>query len=187
MTEQSNPPVRKSYKNELLIGASVVLAVAAIAVGVYFWIQSTIPKVVYQPVAACDLLPLSDARQLLGQQTMTSNVSPPVIADTTAISRCGYTDGNKDTNRLVVAAITVRSGINDDGVRRNKADFSANQANPAFVTVDNLGDGAYFDQSSGQLHVLDDGVWMIMSYGPGATPEANKLEDVTALARQILE
>jgi hypothetical protein len=191
MTENSEPENTDNTKSaasrkELIIGASVVVGIIAIIVAIVFAVQNSQPKIDYLPVAACDLFTQAEARELLGEQAFNSNSDKAVISGDTATSKCGYTDGNPDTNKMVVAAIIVRSGVNDKGVQQNKDQFSKGKPLNGVEDVSDLGDAAYYNQVLGQLNVLKGKNWIIFSYGLGSSPEANNLNDAVKIARKVI-
>lgn len=175
------------YKQEFAIGAIVFLIAIAILVALTIVAYNSTPKIVYQPAKACDMLTMDEARTLLGDKTILSNSKNPSISGNTAVSACGYTDGNPDTQNMMVAAIIVRSGVNDKGVEQNKSEFAAGKPTKNVETIDGIGDTAYFNRSLGQLNVLDGRKWIILSYGLGSEPKANSLDDVMKLATQVIE
>jgi len=171
---------------ELIIGAAVIVAVLAIAATIALLINNSITKVVYQPVVACELFTLAEAKELMGDSAIGSGVTAPTQTNDTATSKCGYTDGNTNTENLVVAAIIVRSGINDKGVEQNKTEFNNGKPQENVIDVNDLGDSAYFNEKNGQLNVLDGYNWIVFSYGPGSDPVANTLEDAVELAQKVV-
>jgi len=176
----------RTHKKHLLIGALSVVSIIAAVVIVLLYVESQRTKILYSPMNACNLLLEDEARDLLGRRTLQSDAKTPVITGDVAVSRCGYTDGNPDVEAMLVAAIMVRSAINDDGVTQNNDDFFASKATDGKEAVDGIGDGAYFDTLRGQLHILDERKWIILSYGTGSAPEANTLDDALALAKKIV-
>jgi hypothetical protein len=184
---QSTKTYIMSHKKELAIGASVVLGAVVLITVITLFARNGAPKVVYQPANACDLLTLPEAQGLLGNKTIASNIENPVLSGNTATSKCGYTDGNPDTNSMVVAAIMVRSGVNDDGVLQNQTEFAASRPDDHVETVNDLGDSAYFDQKLGQLNVLDGHEWIIISYGVGSAPATNNVDDAVGLAYKVVQ
>ena len=176
----------KKYKTELIIGVSIMLVVAVVIAAVVVVVYNSTPKVVYQPAKACELLTMSEAKSLMGEKTLNSNIQNPVQSGNIATSNCGYTDGNPQTDDMIVAAISVRSGINDDGVRQNAAEFSAGKPTQGAETVKGIGDDAYFNTQSGQLNVRDGKNWIIFSYGMGSSPTMNTLEQTLDLARKVI-
>lgn len=177
----------ETLKNELTIATSVVLGVLIVIIMVTFFVYNSSPKLTYQPANACDLFTPIEAKELLGENKINSNVNTPVASGNTAISRCGYTDGNPDTDNMVVAAIVVRSAVNDKGIEKNKNDFAASKPASGTVDVNDLGDSAYFNKQLGQLNVLSRRNWIIFSYGIGSAPETNTLSSAIELANKVLD
>lgn len=175
----------KTYKKEVVIGAIAVLVIIAVIGAITLVIYNSQPKITYQPVKACDLFTSAEARDLLGSKVIKTGIKDPAIDGNTATSSCGYTNGNADMNKAVVAAINVRSGINDDGTAQNKTEFADGKPKTA-KTVKDVGDTAYWNEETGQLNVLSGRKWIIVSFGKGATPRANKLDDAIKLAKKVL-
>ena len=181
-TEQNIPP----YKKELLIGALVIVGLIAVVATIALLINNSSSKVDYPPKVACDAFTLNEAKELMGNSTLGSGVTPPVQLKDIATSECGYTDGNPDPDAMIVAAIKVRSGVNDKGVQQNKTEFEAGTPSQNVTKVDSLGSKAYFNEVNSQLNILDGNNWYIVTYGPGSAPEAGTLEDTVELAQKVL-
>lgn len=177
----------QGHKKEFTTGitAVVVIAVIFIVLALVSY-NSRQPKIVYEPANACDLLTLDEAKTLLGDNTINGVVTTPVQSGNLTVSRCSYSDGSPDTGHAVVAAIIVRSGINDAGIQQNKAEFNAGKPSAGIEDVQGIGDDAYFNTGLGQLNVLKDSTWVLMSYGPAASPQSNTLEDAEKLAKLVL-
>lgn len=173
-------------KEASAIAAAAIVAVVLLVVVLFLAVQSNAPKIVYMPTAACELFTSDEATMLLGDRAFNSSDKQPVISKNTAVSNCGYTDGNPDKNTMLVAAITVRAGINDEGVQQNKTEFSAGRPTDNIEIVKNLGDSAYFNEKVGQLNILDGRNWIILSYGQGSAPEQNTLKKTTELAQLVV-
>lgn len=179
----------KSYivkRNEFFIGLAVVLGLVILTIAIALATYSSVPKMVYQPTKACDLLTTTKAKDLLGAGALRGNMSDPVQEKNIATSKCAYSDSNPDINSMVVAAIIVRSGINDDGVQQNKTEFASGKPTKSVEDIKDLGDGAYFNQERGQLNVLSGRDWIILNYGIGSAPESNTSEKSIELARKVL-
>lgn len=172
---------------ELSIGIAIIGTAIALIVTIAAFVFNSIPKVVYQPADACVLFTLQEAKELLGGRAMKTNVGQPVQLGDTTQSRCGYTDGSSEQASMVVAAIMIRSGINDKGVEKNKSEFAASKPSKGIESVTDLGDGAYFNQVNGQLNVLDGRNWIIISYGIGSAPESNVVANAVDLARKVIK
>lgn len=173
-------------RKDLTIGVSIVFGIIVIIAVVALCIYNSTPKVVYQPTNACDMFSTAKAKELLGSNTVTSSVAAPTQSGDIASSNCGYTDGNPDTNNMIVAAISIRSGINDKGVQQNKTEFVAGWPKTDVETIKDLGESAYFNQKLGQLNILDGHRWIIISYGVGSSPRTNTEDDAIKLAKKIL-
>lgn len=176
----------KTFKKELIIGSSVIVALLILIIAIVAMYINSTPKIVYQPAKACDLFSAVKAQKLLGPSMVKSGEKDPVQSADMATSQCGYTDGNPNTNNMVVAAIIVRSGINDKGVEQNKNEFTAGKPTKGVEVVKDLGDSAYFNQVRGQLNILKGRDWVILSYGVGSSPETNTLNKAVEFAHTVL-
>lgn len=172
-------------KKIIIIGASVAVAIALLLTVVLLFIYN-LPKYTYQPAIACDMFTPAKAQDLLGDKVVSVDSKAPVVSGDSAVSKCSYTDSNPVKDKMMVAAIAVRTGINDDGVNQNKKDFAASESNNKTETVKNVGDSAFFNKQLGQLNILKGPKWVILSYGVGSAPQANSLDQATELAKKIL-
>lgn len=178
-------PSRKSHKNEIIIGSIIVVILLLIIATIAILINNSQVRIVYQPTKACEAFTLEEATELLGPNTVLSGSTEPALSGTTAVSKCGYTDGNSDKEKIIVAALMVRSGVNDDGVELNKTQFADGRPENT-ETVEDLGDDAYFNNENGQLNVLDGRNWILISYGQGTAQESNTVEDAIELAKKVI-
>lgn len=175
------------HKKQFITGGSVVLAIVIIVLALALYSYNTRqPKVIYEPATACVLLTPAEAKTLLGNATINGVSTPPVQSGTTATSQCSYSDGKADTANAVVAAINVRSGIDDTGIKLNKLQFESGKPKDNVQDVPNVADSAYFNEILGQLNVLKGSTWVVMSYGSGASPETNTLDDAIKLSKLVL-
>lgn len=184
MDEPTETP--ENNKKATYIGAAVFGIAALLIVAAAYFIYNSTPKIVYQPANACDLLSIDEARELLGGNALKSSEKKPVQNENTATSTCGYANGDANTESMVVAAVMVRSGLNDKGVQQNKTEFAAGKPDKNVKDVKGLGDSAYFNEKLGQLNILDGRRWIILSDGVGSAPQANTLEDAVKLAKKVL-
>lgn len=177
----------RDHKKEFTLGVSVVVIIAFIFFGLALYSYNTAqPKIVYEPARACDLLTLDEAKSFLGDKTINGVSSNPVQAQNLTVSKCSYSDGLPDTSNAVVAAVIVRSGINDAGIQQNKTEFVAGKPTAGMQDVSGIGDKAYYNPSNGQLNVLKDSTWVIVSYGPASSPQSSSLDKVIEVARKVL-
>lgn len=173
-----------NHKREFTAGGALVLFLAVL---VALFIYNNPDKVVYQPTNACDLLTPVKAQDLLGEKVISVDTKGAAVSGDIAISKCSYTDSSETQDQMLVAAIAVRSGVNDAGVQKNKTDFAASQSNKTVEAVTDLGDSAYFNPVIGQLNILDGRRWIIVSYGIGASPETNTIDKAIELANTVLD
>ena len=178
--------LRNLFAKEVTVGVLVMLGFVAIVVVVVLFIQNAGPKIVYQPSVACDLLTKDEAKEMLGDQVLDRNQANPTLQDNVATSKCSYTDVNPEQNQMKVAAIAVRSAVNDKGTEKNKREFAAAKLNQGMQAVSNLGDKAFFNPELGQLNILKGRDWIILSYGIGANPQANTLDDAIELSQKVI-
>lgn len=176
----------RKYKTELLIAFFAVLGLILVVTIVTLFTRSSAPNIVYQPASACELLTRVEADKVFETSAIESTHSEPVITKDTAVSKCGYTNGNPEVNDMIVAAVIVRSGINDAGVLQNQSEFSAGKTGEGVEVIKGLGDGAYFNEQNGQLNVLDGRNWIILSYGLGSAPQNNNKDDAVKLAAVVV-
>ena len=173
-----------THKRETIIGIILFIIIASL---VTLFIYGNLSRVVYKPTNACDLLTPAKAQDLLGDGVISIDTKGARISGNVATSKCSYTDRKESQDQMRVAAVAVRSGINDRGVTQNKADFAKSKAGKEVVDVDHLSDDAYFNPVVGQLNILDGKRWIIISYGIGATPQDNSVDDAIQLANIILD
>lgn len=177
----------QDHKKEFTIGGTVIIVIAVIflILGLYSY-NHRIPTVVYEPANACNLLTLDEAKTLLGDKAINGVNSTPVQQGNIAVSACSYSEGVLDPSEDTVAAIRVRSGINDAGIAQNKTDFTAGKPSAGVQDVTGIGDVAYFNTGLGQLNILKESTWLILSYGSAANPQGNSLEETEKLAKLVL-
>lgn len=172
------------HRNETIL---VATGFATLAILGALLVYGHISTYVYQPTKACDVFTPEKALDLMGEKivNVTSNNKDVSIKDNLATSSCGYTNEKSEANTMTVAAIKVRSAINDKGAILNKSDYTKSRAANKVEDVKNIGEEAYFNPASGQLHVYKDRDWIILSYGIGSDPTANTLEKATELAKAV--
>jgi len=176
----------KMAGKELTIGVTVVIGLAVLVTVIVLFIQNSGPKLDYQPAVACDLLTSSEAKEMLGEDILGGTPKNPVLSEGVATSKCSYTDMNPDKDKMIVSAIAVRSAVDDEGIKRNKSEFAASMLGKNFETVKDLGDRAYFNPDLGQLNILNERDWIILSYGFGSSPEANTVDKAIELLQKVL-
>lgn len=131
---------------------------------------------------ACRLLTLGEAKQLI-QDAVKSNQNPVYQSSPDLeVSTCMYSEqapsiaaaGRKS------ASLLVRYPKTSKGALSNRNEFGP--LRPAAVqTVEGYGDSAYWDPDHGQLNILKNDTWYVLSYGQAA-PSARTLDQAKQLA-----
>ena len=171
---------------DIVIGGAVIVAVIALIVAIVMFIQNSGPRLDYQPDVACDLLTEQKAKEMLGDQVLHQNPANPTLQADVATSKCAYTDANPEQDQMKIAALAVRSAVNDKGSEKNRAEFAAAKSARGVEAVKNVGESAFFNPELGQLNILKGRNWIITSYGTGSAPQTNTLEDARELAQKII-
>jgi len=173
-------------RSDTFVGLAVVAVIVIIIATISLIIQLSGPTIVYQPAKACEILTPAEAQNLLGEKVISTDSNEPKISGNIATSKCGYTDTNSNSDQMRIAAIAVRSGINDDGVQQNKKDFASSKAQSTVEVVKGVGESAYFNKANGQLNILSGHNWIILNYGLASSPESNTVDKAIEFAHKIL-
>lgn len=137
----------------------------------------------YSAIKACDLFTLAEARQLMGVNAGDGVPSPPPSTDDVSVDTCSYSNNAKNVSEMRIATIMVRAALTDVGMDSNKDAFKeGGAAYPAgATTVEGYGEKAYWDNTTRQLAILKDNVWIGIVYGD-ANPSTNTLDDAKKVA-----
>jgi hypothetical protein len=137
---------------------------------------------------ACSIFTLPDAKVLLGDTAKGGELSPVTISKDVNISTCSYKQDNGNnvpvtSNKL--ASLKVNFPNSDKGRISNQNQFSA--LKPANVQdMAGYGASAYWDSDHGQLNILKNNTWYILSYGP-VTPDKRSLDETKKMADLLIE
>ncbi len=172
-------------RNEIFIGLAVVVVLGGLIAGIAIATQPNKPAIVYDPTEACSLFTAEEAEQLLGNDVLSTNNTEPLQYENVTVSSCGYAQNTLNADSMRVAAVTVRSGINDTGAAQNKTEFTKSKSSKNIEEIPDVGEQAYYSPERGQLNVLKGRDWIVLSYGIGATPAANTKEDLFKLADKV--
>ncbi|QWC86647.1 hypothetical protein KLP28_08255 [Nocardioidaceae bacterium] len=139
-----------------------------------------------EPIQACDVLTAERAEQVLGSvadlpTAATTGTAGPDLA----VTSCSYlsVDRDEDGARNAVGLV-VRTALSAAGVAANRDRFSDAERPTGAEPVDGLGEQAFWAPELGQLNVLADDQWYVVTYG-GLDPRANTLEETRAAAAVI--
>lgn len=144
------------------------------------------PHYTYQPVKSCEKFTPAEAQSLLGKNIVAVDSEDPKVTGDVAVSKCSYTNMDSDEDKMLIAAVAIRSAVEDEGIIKNKNDFETARSNNETETISGIGDDAYFNKTSRQLHVLNGHNWIIINYGIGKDYSSNTPEDAVQLAKLVI-
>jgi len=133
---------------------------------------------------ACAIFSLADAKQLLGDTAKGGATNNQTSSDDLAVSSCSYSQDAganvpiSSSNKS--ASLLVRAPKTSAGNRSNQNEFGPLKPAEA-QPVNGYGDSAYWDAQYGQLNILKNNTWYILSYGP-ITPASRTLGQTQQLA-----
>lgn len=161
--------------------------VVVLLVGLYVYnTESKQIKLDYNPVSACALLTNAEAKELLGNAVIDNNSNKATVTGNRAVSKCAYTGSNPATVAKNVA-VAVKSAINDKGIQENKDDFALQKEANKVEVVTGVGDEAFFIPAIGQLNILSDKSWILITFGEGDDPSSNTLDDALKVSEKVLK
>ncbi|RTK95116.1 hypothetical protein EKI60_01525 [Candidatus Saccharibacteria bacterium] len=143
----------------------------------------------YTEVAPCDVLTQQIADSLLGGASEQEYVPNSSANDTLSVSNCTYTL-NTNTElpispaKIKTAQLYVRAAKSVEGIASNKEQFDTKRPAGAQV-VTGYGQAAYWERTTGQLNILKNNNWYIITNGSSAI-DTRRVEDATKLADQIV-
>jgi hypothetical protein len=138
---------------------------------------------------ACSIFTLADAKPLLGASAK-GGVNP--IYDNPqadlSVTSCTYSQdsgSNAPVSSNKTASLLVHAPTTPAGAQSNVNQFT--QVKPADAeSVSGYGDSAYWDAKHGQLDILKNNSWYILTFGP-VTPSDRSLEQTKQLADSLID
>lgn len=173
-------------KKFIWIIALVVLVFGVVAAIVVNNQKTTAPdsqsnkKSTYDAPKACDILTAGLAQKI--DAGLTANESPDsgASSDAISVSNCNY----YSVSTRVSVGLLVRAAKSDIGAKSNSDQFVT--LPPGSEPVEGYGDRAYWDPSFGQLNILKNNNWYILSSGPVVAKDRT-LADTKKLADLIAD
>jgi len=180
----------------------IVLVVAAVLAVVYVVGLSTNHNDQSQPASApkkqaagiqakkqaCGVFTLADAKQLLGDNVKGGSAPADTSSKDVDVSTCNYLQDLSSSNVPVSsgksASLTVKIPKTSNGIKSNQGQFGPIKPG-GVVDVSGYGDSAYWDAEHGQLDILKNDTWYILSNGP-ATPSSRTLDDAKQMADLLI-
>lgn len=140
------------------------------------------------PKQACSIFTLANAKQLLGDNAKGGDVGVSASTGNLQISTCKYSQdsgSNVPVSSTKSATLLMQAPKTSGGVTSNLNQF--NTLKPADAQpVAGYGDSAYWDPQYGQLDILKNNTWYILSNGP-ITPSARTLDQATQMADLLID
>ena len=150
--------------------------------------QTQKSKKTFSERQACTVFTLADAKQVLGDSAKGGDTNSSTSSNDLAVSTCSYTQdsgSNVPVSSSKSASLLVRAPKTGAGITSNQNQFG--YLKPAESQhVDGYGDNAYWDPQFGQLNILKNNTWYIVSNGP-ITPSARTLDQAKQLADLLIK
>lgn len=178
------------------LGAGLILAAAAAITLAVHSSNSQDDKTSNQPTSsatsrsvkqACAIFTLADAKKLLGDTAKGGENGAPSSSADLAVSTCTYTQdagNNVPVSTSPSATLLVRLPQTARGITSNRGQFGPLRPD-SVQPVSGYGDSAYWDPQYGQLNILKNNTWYILSYGP-ITPADRTLDQTERLASILI-
>jgi len=131
-------------------------------------------------VDACDFLTQADADALLGAGAKKDETTTDASTEDIKTSNCKYSASAS----LKSASIKAHISTSKSGAAANKKQFTM-ELPSATEKVSGVGDAAYWDSALGQLNILKDNNWYIVSIG-GLRPTDKTLAEAKTFATRIM-
>jgi hypothetical protein len=135
---------------------------------------------------ACTAFTLADAKQLLGSSASGGRSNSDTSSKDLAVSICVYNPNNGTAAAASVktASLLVRSPSTEAGAKSNQQQFS-NLKPVDSQDVAGYGQDAYWDPQYGQLNILKNNTWYILTYG-SPIPADRTLDQTKQMADIII-
>lgn len=149
--------------------------------------NSADPVAIAKPKRACAIFTLAVAKKLLGDNTKGGELGTSPNSDDQAVSTCSYskdTGSNAPTSARSSAMLVVQAPKTEAGVTTNQKQFESIKSGD-YQTIEGYGEAAYWTAQFGQLHILKNNIWYILSFGP-ITPENRTLDQTRQLADLLI-
>lgn len=139
----------------------------------------------YTAIDACEVFTEAEAKTVLGAEATLGSNTAPATSDDIAVSNCNYTNNATSVPDVRTATLLARSAMTDTGMESNQAAFSDGRPQDAQI-VEGYGEEAFYTPSTGQLSVLKDNTWYLITYG-STNPSNYSLDKVKAMADVIVK
>lgn len=137
---------------------------------------------------ACGIFTLADAKRLLGDSVKGGDNPADTSSQDIDVTTCNYLQDLSSSNVPVssgkTASLTVKIPKTADGIKSNQGQFGP--IKPSGVEdISGYGDNAYWDTEHGQLDILKNNTWYILSNG-STTPSSRTLDEARQMADLLI-
>ncbi|MBX4188587.1 hypothetical protein KW792_00625 [Candidatus Saccharibacteria bacterium] len=184
-------------KHTALHVLGLALLVLAVLVSLFAWRQSASHdddtatssgiKAPKKANRACQIFTLSDARTLLGESAKTGQSPADATSPDLNVSTCTYTQPNGTgvpVSERKSASLLARIPKTEKGTNSNQSEFGP--LKPTTVQdVPGYGEQAFWDADHGQLNILKNNNWYILSFG-SVSPDQRSLQETQQMADLLI-
>lgn len=139
----------------------------------------------YATYSACDLLTKERAAQLLGTSATLGQEPSPSNSDALKVTNCVYNNNAGNFKDIVSVSVLVRSPLTKTGAESNDETF-ANTSLVGDASVSGYGEKAMWNSATGQLNILKNRNWIIITFGK-AQPASRTMDDAKKAADLLLQ
>lgn len=130
---------------------------------------------------ACEILTAEAAAQVLPGSTKSDAPMPATSSDNLDVSICTYSPSSAPYTSM---SLLARVAKDDTAAKANDYMFGAGKPSGT-QDVAGVGDKAYWNPQYGQLNVLKDGNWYLITKTTGTNPAASVQSDAVAIYQAI--
>lgn len=134
---------------------------------------------------ACNLLTKDHATQLLGTSATLGQEPSPSHTDDLRVTNCIYNNNAGNIKDIVSISALVRSPLTTTGAQSNDETFT-NTSVVGETSVSGYGEKAAWNGATGQLHVLKEKNWIIITFGK-VQANTRTLEDAKKAADLLIK
>lgn len=183
-------------RGKVIPGALVLVVIGALLLGLSLLkpnkspVTTPSPELSEQLVKACDIMSVSDAKLVLGDDIEPTDDGNAASASSNdiAVSRCAFiqkiaaavTPANQKQ-----ASLLARTPRSEAGKQANRDVFSGPTRPSNVQELSGYGEKAFWNPVFGQLNILQKDVWYTVEVGT-AVPSERNAEDAKKLADELL-
>lgn len=145
---------------------------------------STGTKTSFTVYEACTLLTKDKAAQLLGTTATLGQEPSPSNSEDLKVTNCVYNNA-RNFKDIISVSVLVRAPITNAGAKSNDETFG-NASIVGDTSVAGYGEKATWNTATGQLNILKDKNWIIVTFGK-TQPSERLLEDTKKAADSVLK